>query len=270
MNFLIDMGFDNNEGNVFWDIPQSPYTSATSPDEDIIESNTIPSTLTAIDPTAVFKNSTKENISSTSSFYDPLTIFGNCSNFSISNINENYSVNITYQNASYADLFSDVNAMCNNSSSDNGEKPPFLQEINIVALISYSILFPIAAVGNLLVFIALIKNRHRKSRVNMMILHLSIADMIVAFFFLPIEIIWNVSIEWVIGGNIGCKLYKMLSAFGFYLSSMVLVCISLDRYYAVLHPLKVNDAQRRGKMMLLVAWMTSLVVSLPQVSFLFL
>lgn len=143
--------------------------------------------------------------------------------------------------------------------------PESLTAINMTQLIAYSLLLPIAAVGNLLVFVALFRNRHRKSRVNMMILHLSLADMIVTFVFLPTEITWHVTIEWVFG-NFGCKVYKFLSAFGFYLSSMVLVCISLDRYFAVLHPLKVNDAQRRGKIMLFFAWLISAVISLPQVS----
>ncbi|XP_063841105.1 LOW QUALITY PROTEIN: adipokinetic hormone/corazonin-related peptide receptor variant I-like [Scylla paramamosain] len=141
-----------------------------------------------------------------------------------------------------------------------------LTDINMTQLIAYSLLFPLAAVGNILVFVALFRNRHRKSRVNMMILHLSLADMIVTFVFLPTEITWHVTIEWVFG-NFGCKVYKFLSAFGFYMSSMVLVCISLDRYFAVLHPLKVNDAQRRGKIMLFFAWLISAVHLPPSVIF---
>ncbi|XP_050725554.1 adipokinetic hormone/corazonin-related peptide receptor variant I-like isoform X2 [Eriocheir sinensis] len=150
-----------------------------------------------------------------------------------------------------------------NLTDSAADIPESLTDINMTQLIAYSLLFPLAAVGNLLVFVALFRNRHRKSRVNMMILHLSLADMIVTFVFLPTEITWHVTIEWVFG-NFGCKVYKFLSAFGFYMSSMVLVCISLDRYFAVLHPLKVNDAQRRGKIMLFFAWLISAVISLPQ------
>ena len=145
------------------------------------------------------------------------------------------------------------------------EIPDELTQINMTNLIAYSTLFPFAAIGNLLVVGALFRSRHRKSRVNLMIFHLSLADMIVTFIFLPMEITWQVSIQWQFG-NVGCKVYKFFSAFGFYMSSMVLVCISLDRYFAVLHPLKVNDAQRRGKIMLLFAWIISAFISLPQVS----
>lgn len=153
----------------------------------------------------------------------------------------------------------------NNHTGNSTDIPEGLSQINMTNLIAYSLLLPFAAVGNLMVFVALFRNRHRKSRVNMMIMHLSLADMIVTFVFLPTEITWHITIQWVFG-NFGCKVYKFFSAFGFYMSSMVLVCISLDRYFAVLHPLKVNDAQRRGKIMLFFAWLISAVISLPQVS----
>ena len=199
--------------------------------------------------------------------------------FNSSNILEEYNAILTMKNITLPGNCSDAYYTFNSNISEYNnfpiefnctddqvkESPHFISDLNMTTLIAFSILFPIAAVGNLLVFVALIRNRHRKSRVNLMILHLSIADMIVTFIYLPTEIVWNLTIQWLFG-NIACKLYKFLSAFGFYMSSMVLVCISLDRYFAVLHPLKVNDAQRRGKIMLFFAWIISIILSLPQVS----
>jgi hypothetical protein len=53
--------------------------------------------------------------------------------------------------------------------------------------------------------------------------------------------------------------------FGLYSSSLVLICLSLDRYYAVIHPLKVVDAYRRVNTLLVAAWILAAVLSLPQV-----
>ena len=72
------------------------------------------------------------------------------------------------------------------------------------------------------------------------------------------------TIQWPFG-SVGCKAYKFVSAFGFYLSSLVTVCIALDRYFAVAHPLRVSSAKGRGRAMLLGAWLLSTVISLPQV-----
>ncbi|XP_068249015.1 adipokinetic hormone/corazonin-related peptide receptor variant I-like isoform X2 [Palaemon carinicauda] len=143
--------------------------------------------------------------------------------------------------------------------------PPHLRfdERSINDIAAYSVLFVIAAIGNLTVFITLFRNRHRKSRVNLMIMHLAAADLMVTLINFPIEVGWRITVQWL-AGNLACKLLNFLRAFGLYLSSLVLVCISLDRYFAIVHPLKVNDAQRRGKMMLSFAWSIAAVCSIPQ------
>lgn len=64
-----------------------------------------------------------------------------------------------------------------------------------------------------------------------------------------------------------CRIMSFFRIFGLYLSGFVLVCISLDRYFAVLKPLAMPEANSRGRHMLTVAWLASILCSLPQVSF---
>lgn len=135
---------------------------------------------------------------------------------------------------------------------------------NFLEVVAYAILFVIAAVGNLTVFVTLVRGRRRKSRISLMITHLAIADLCVTFIMIPLEIGWRLTVEWM-AGNAACKFFLFLRAFGLYLSSNVLVCVSVDRYFAILHPLRVNDARRRGKIMLTFAWIFSFVCALPQV-----
>lgn len=142
----------------------------------------------------------------------------------------------------------------------------FSHESRVEAIV-YILLFFLAAAGNVPVLISLIRNRRRKSRIQNMILHLAIADLIVTFIMIPLEVIWRITVEWI-AGDIACRVMLFLRAFGPYLSSMVLVCISLDRYSAIVHPLRVNDAQRRAKIMLYFAWAISFACSVPQVRFL--
>lgn len=52
----------------------------------------------------------------------------------------------------------------------------------------YSALLVIGAVGNVAVFISLVRSRRRKSRVNLLMTHLVVADMIVTFFLIPLEV----------------------------------------------------------------------------------
>ncbi|XP_037774021.1 vasopressin V1b receptor-like isoform X1 [Penaeus monodon] len=150
-------------------------------------------------------------------------------------------------------------------NSSTTDLPPSLgfDDNAMTDIIVYCVLFIVAAIGNFTVFITLFRNRHRKSRVNLMIMHLAVADLMVTLINFPLEVGWRITTQWV-AGNLACKLFQFLRAFGLYLSSLVLVCISLDRYFAIVHPLKVNDAQRRGKMMLSFAWSIAAVCSIPQ------
>lgn len=131
-------------------------------------------------------------------------------------------------------------------------------------IIIYCILFVISAAGNITVFTSLLRNPNRKLRINLLIFNLAIADLIVTFIMIPLEVGWRITESWI-AGDFACRLLQALRAFGPYLSSMVLVCISLDRYFAIVHPLKVNDAHRRSKIMLTFSWMISIVCSVPQV-----
>ncbi|CAG9790752.1 unnamed protein product [Diatraea saccharalis] len=78
------------------------------------------------------------------------------------------------------------------------------------------------------------------------------------------EIGWKYTNAWLVG-NLSCKLLLVVRAFGLYLSSNILVCISIDRFFAVLYPLRVPAARRRSQQMLYCAWAAALACSLPQV-----
>lgn len=136
---------------------------------------------------------------------------------------------------------------------------------SLISVIIYSTLFVIAALGNVTVFTILFRNRRRKSRVNLFIMNLSLADMIVTFVMLPLEIGWHITVGWTAGEE-ACRALMFFRVLGFYLSSFILIAISLDRYFAVIYPLSLNDADRRGKIMLTLAWVFSVVASIPQVS----
>lgn len=54
--------------------------------------------------------------------------------------------------------------------------------------------------------------------------------------------------------------------FGLYLSNYIIVVISIDRCSAILDPISKNKAPKRTKSMLVVAYISSFLLSVPQVS----
>ncbi|XP_063708546.1 adipokinetic hormone/corazonin-related peptide receptor variant I-like [Culicoides brevitarsis] len=141
---------------------------------------------------------------------------------------------------------------------------PGYTESTIPVIVSYCILFIIAGGGNISVVVTLFRSkRHRRSRVSLMIFNLAVADLMVALVMIPLEVGWRITVEWQ-AGNFACKAFSFARAFCLYLSSNVLVCVSLDRCFAVIYPLRVSAARRRGKLMLTCAWLIALVYAFPQ------
>ena len=79
-----------------------------------------------------------------------------------------------------------------------------------------------------------------------------------------LQIGWAATVSWK-AGDLVCRVMSFFRIFGLYLSGFLLVCISLDRYFAVLKPLTLPEANRRGRIMLYAAWGGSILCSFPQV-----
>ncbi len=134
----------------------------------------------------------------------------------------------------------------------------------LMGVIIYCVLFIFAASGNLAVFFTLFRSRHSGCRVSRFIMHLSLADLIVTLVMMPIEIGWHVTVSWE-AGDAMCRVLMFFRAYGFYLSSFILIAISLDRYWAVARPASLTAAEKRSRYLLALAWSLSLVATVPQV-----
>lgn len=87
----------------------------------------------------------------------------------------------------------------------------------------------LSAVCNFTVLKLLIERRVKSpSRIDAMLMHLALADLLVTFLTMPMEIGWAFTVQWV-AGDVMCRLMSFFRTFGLYLSSFVLVCISMDR-----------------------------------------
>lgn len=95
-----------------------------------------------------------------------------------------------------------------------------------------------------------------------LILSLALADLLVTVAVMPLDVAWNVTVQWY-GGDLSCKLLNFLKLFAMYAAALVLVVISLDRHAAVLQPFA--RARRRNGLLLRAAWLGSVLLASPQV-----
>ena len=137
---------------------------------------------------------------------------------------------------------------------------------NIVSIAGYSTLFFVGSIANFTVLIILLRRyKKKKSRVNLLLIHLAIADLMVTFFLMPIEIGWASTVRWL-AGDILCRFFSFFRIFGLFLSSNILICISLDRCYAIVWPLHANSKGANNvKFVLSIAWIISILSAAPQV-----
>lgn len=130
----------------------------------------------------------------------------------------------------------------------------------------------ISLVGNVAILFHIAKtrskrrnSRHTWSAIYTLILHLSIADLLVTVFCIFGEAAWSYTVEWL-AGELACKFVKWFQMFALYLSTYVLVLIGIDRWVAVKYPMKSLNMAQRCYRLLIFSYILSLVMSLPQVS----
>ncbi|XP_053721449.1 gonadotropin-releasing hormone II receptor-like [Synchiropus splendidus] len=160
-----------------------------------------------------------------------------------------------------------------NCTSHNGtvggaslQLPTFSTAAQVRVIVTF-ILCGISAFCNLAVLWAAHGEGKRKSHVRVLIVNLTAADLLVTFIVMPVDAVWNITVQWL-AGDLACRLLMFLKLQAMYSCAFITVVISLDRQAAILHPLAINEARKRNRLMLTAAWTMSVLLSVPQ-TFLF-
>ena len=143
-------------------------------------------------------------------------------------------------------------------------EPPTFNEMSLIKTIVLSVMFVISLIGNTATLVQMFRMRRRRSTINTLIMNLAVADLVVTFFCNVTDAVWASTVQWL-AGNAMCKVVKFLQVFGLYLSTYIIVIISIDRCYAILDPMSRNSAPKRVRLLIILAWIFSALFSLPQV-----
>ncbi|XP_078512029.1 D(3) dopamine receptor [Lissotriton helveticus] len=120
--------------------------------------------------------------------------------------------------------------------------------------------------GNVLVCLAVLRERSLQTTTNYLVVSLAVADLLVATLVMP----WVVYLE-VTGGiwtfsRASCDVFVTMDVMMCTASILNLCAISIDRYTAVIMPVQYNTGEtscRRVSLMILTVWVLSFAVSCP-------
>ncbi|XP_055959248.1 cephalotocin receptor 2, partial [Patella vulgata] len=150
------------------------------------------------------------------------------------------------------------------SNSTNNNHTTRDSDMAKIEIAVQSVVLFLAIFGNLCVLFALARGKKVRSRMHMFIMHLSIADLLVAFFNVLPQLMWDISFRFE-GGDFLCRFVKYMQLFVMYLTSYVLVMTAIDRYLAICHPLSTHTwTTRTVNVMVLGAYLISGILSIPQ------
>ncbi|WAR18825.1 NPFF2-like protein, partial [Mya arenaria] len=139
--------------------------------------------------------------------------------------------------------------------------------VSAIITFAYVLVATLALLGNLLVIWTVWRNSHMHTVTNYYIMNLAISDLLVAALVMPLKLLeYRAECQWHIFKSDGlCSVvYYLLPVFVF-ASVLTLVAISIERYYAIVHPLsamKVSSKSRTRKI-LAVTWVIPILVASP-------
>ncbi|XP_005519215.1 PREDICTED: C-C chemokine receptor type 9 [Pseudopodoces humilis] len=128
------------------------------------------------------------------------------------------------------------------------------------------LIFAVGAVGNTLVVLVYCKYHFRRSMMDQYLLHLAIADLLLLFTF-PF---WAqaASNGWIFK-DFMCKVVNSMYKINFYGCSLLLTCISFDRYITIVQAMKAKTCKQRwllrSRLMCLAVWLTSVSLCIPEI-----
>lgn len=152
------------------------------------------------------------------------------------------------------------------------EHAPVLTKSIIIRASVLSAMAVLSFFGNVATIISLKLGKRSRGRVRpswtaiySLIFQLSVADLLVTIFCIAGEAAWSFTVQWY-AGNVMCKLFKFIQMFALYLSTFILVLIGVDRWLAVKYPMKSMATATRSGRLVIIAWVLSFLLSIPQVS----
>ena len=154
----------------------------------------------------------------------------------------------------------------------NGTQPPSCPSASTAEKIgvtfAYCLMFIVSLTGNIVIGIIVYKTKTMRKPINFFIVNMAMSDLLYPIILIPEEIQMLYIDSWLIGGPLGqalCKLGVFLGDFSAAVSAQSLVLIAVDRFGAVILPLRSPlISSKLCPFFILTTWIVAIAVNSPE------
>ncbi|XP_074650446.1 neuropeptide receptor 15-like [Tubulanus polymorphus] len=154
---------------------------------------------------------------------------------------------------------------CKNSSCHSIKNSPLAMAEMIGIAVAFIVVGVIGIVGNLLVIYAILSDKKmRSSATNLFIMNLAIADLMLMIFTVPEIVMFLINDGWMMG-LVMCKLERFVLVLAAYSSVLTLVSVCVERYVAIVYPIKAHIFCSRKRILLVIGmiWPFTVACAIP-------
>ncbi|KAB5546772.1 hypothetical protein PHYPO_G00075780 [Pangasianodon hypophthalmus] len=159
----------------------------------------------------------------------------------------------------------------NMSAAGNASLPPsvnftnrFAQPPWRVALwsLAYSCVLVVAVFGNLVVIWIIVAHKRMRTVTNYFLLNLAVSDASMAALNTPVNFIYAAHGDWYFG-DAYCKFHNFFPVAAVFASIYSMTAIAVDRYMAIIHPLKPRFSATLTRVVIVCVWGAAVALAFP-------
>ncbi|KAG7212726.1 hypothetical protein KM043_012993 [Ampulex compressa] len=138
-------------------------------------------------------------------------------------------------------------------------------DVKVIFITLYTIVFVCCFFGNLMVILVVTFSRRLRSITNFFLANLAVADFCVGIFCVYQTLTNYLMHSWQLGDFL-CKVYMFVHALSYTASILILVVVCIERYLAIVHPIKCRSMLTRSRLRAVigVVWIIAAVYAAPR------
>ena len=142
-------------------------------------------------------------------------------------------------------------------------EPVIKTSFDVVILVSYILIMAVSLVGNTLVCYIVLSSARMRTVTNYLITNMAIGDLLMTLLCVPFTFSSVLLLQhWPFGATM-CWFVSFTQAVSVFVSAFSLIAISVDRYRAIIYPLRPRVTRQHARLFILLIWLLAAGTCIP-------